>query len=40
VRGGHCDPLLVDPHVVGWEDAPQALIQPLTKCIVVRERIT
>lgn len=28
------------PQVVGCEDAPQALIQPLTKCIVVRERIT
>mgnify|MGYP006157224945 FL=1 len=40
VHSGCCDPLLVNPQVVGWEDAPQALIQPLTKCIVVRERIT
>ena len=40
VHRGRCDPLLVNPQVVGCEDAPQALIQPLTKCIVVRERIT
>jgi len=40
VHSGCCDPLLVNPQVVGWEEAPQALIQPLTKCIVVRERIT
>ena len=40
VHSGCCDPLLVNPQVVGWEDAPQALIQPLTKCIMVRERIT
>lgn len=40
VHSGCCDPLLVKPQVVGCEEAPQALIQPLTKCIVVRERIT
>lgn len=26
VHSGCCDPLLVNPQVVGWEDAPQALI--------------
>ncbi|MFB4394777.1 MULTISPECIES: zinc-binding dehydrogenase [unclassified Pseudomonas] len=40
VASGRCDPLLVSPTVVPWQEAPQALIQPLAKCIVVRERIT
>ncbi|MDH0893375.1 MULTISPECIES: alcohol dehydrogenase catalytic domain-containing protein [unclassified Pseudomonas] len=40
VGGGHCDPLLVSPTVVGCEEATKALVQPLAKCIVVRERIT
>lgn len=40
VSGGHCDPLLVSPTVVSCDEAPEALIQPLAKCIVVRERIT
>jgi threonine dehydrogenase-like Zn-dependent dehydrogenase len=40
VRDGHCDPMLVSPTVVSCEEAPEALIQPLAKCIVVRERIT
>lgn len=40
VSSGRCDPLLVSPTIVGWEDAPEALVQPLAKCIVVRERIT
>jgi alcohol dehydrogenase len=40
VGGGHCDPLLVSPTVVGCEEATEALVQPLAKCIVVRERIT
>ncbi len=40
VSSGRCDPLLVSPTIVGWEDAAEALVQPLAKCIVVRERIT
>ncbi|MFJ9991836.1 zinc-binding dehydrogenase [Pseudomonas putida] len=40
VAHGHCDPLLVSPTVVSWEEAPEALVQPLAKCIMVRERIT
>ncbi|WP_070886539.1 zinc-dependent alcohol dehydrogenase [Pseudomonas argentinensis] len=40
VRGGHCDPLLVSPTVVTCEEATEALVQPLAKCIVVRDRIT
>ncbi|MGM3390132.1 alcohol dehydrogenase catalytic domain-containing protein [Stutzerimonas stutzeri] len=40
VGGGHCDPLLVSPTVVTCEEATEALVQPLAKCIVVRDRIT
>jgi threonine dehydrogenase-like Zn-dependent dehydrogenase len=40
VATGRCDPLLVSPSVVSCEEATEALIQPLAKCIVVRERIT
>ena len=40
VEQGHCDPMLVSPSVVPWEEATEALIRPLAKCIVVRERIT
>ena len=40
VGSGQCDPLLVSPTVVGCEEAPEALLQPLAKCIVVRERLT
>lgn len=40
VGNGHCDPLLVSPTVVTCEEATEALVQPLAKCIVVRERIT
>ncbi|MCI0916641.1 alcohol dehydrogenase catalytic domain-containing protein [Pseudomonas stutzeri] len=40
VATGRCDPLLVSPTVVSCDEATEALIQPLAKCIVVRERIT
>jgi len=40
VGSGRCDPLLVSPTIVSCEDATEALVQPLAKCIVVRERIT
>ncbi|MES2818926.1 MAG: alcohol dehydrogenase catalytic domain-containing protein [Pseudomonadota bacterium] len=40
VGSGRCDPLLVSPTVVPWQEATEALLQPLAKCIVVRERIT
>jgi len=40
VGSGRCDPLLVSPTVVSCEDAPEALVAPQAKCIVVRERIT
>lgn len=40
VGSGRCDPMLVSPSVVPWEEATEALLQPQAKCIVVRERIT
>ena len=40
VGSGRCDPLLVSPTVVSCEDAPEALVAPQAKCIVVRDRIT
>jgi alcohol dehydrogenase len=40
VGSGRCDPLLVSPTVVSCEEATEALVQPLAKCIVVRERVT
>ncbi|MEK1941836.1 MAG: alcohol dehydrogenase catalytic domain-containing protein [Pseudomonas sp.] len=40
VGSGRCDPLLVSPTVVSCDEATEALVQPLAKCIVVRERIT
>jgi threonine dehydrogenase-like Zn-dependent dehydrogenase len=40
VASGRCDPLLVSPTVVSPEDATEALLHPLAKCIMVRERIT
>lgn len=40
VGSGRCNPLLVSPTVVTCEEATEALVQPLAKCIVVRERIT
>lgn len=40
VGNGRCDPLLVSPTIVSCEEATEALVQPLAKCIVVRERIT
>lgn len=40
VGSGRCDPLLVSPTVVSCEEATEALVQPLAKCIMVRERIT
>jgi len=40
VGSGRCDPMMVSPSVVPWEEATEALVQPLAKCIVVRERIT
>lgn len=40
VGSGRCDPLMVSPTVVSCDEATDALVQPLAKCIVVRERIT
>lgn len=40
VSSGRCDPLLVSPTVVSPEEATEALLHPLAKCIMVRERIT
>lgn len=40
VGSGRCAPLLVSPTVVSCDEATEALVQPLAKCIVVRERIT
>jgi alcohol dehydrogenase len=40
VSSGRCDPMQVCPTVVTPEEAPEALIHPLAKCIMVRERIT
>lgn len=40
VHQGHCDPMLVSPQIVTPQDAPEALIQPLAKCVMVRPRIT
>jgi len=40
VGSGQCDPLLVSPTIVNCEEATEALVQPLAKCIVVRERMT
>lgn len=40
VHSGRCDPLMVTPHVVDCASAPEALIQPTAKCVMVRERIT
>lgn len=40
VASGRCDPLLVSPTVASPEDATEALLHPLAKCIMVRERIT
>lgn len=40
VGSGRCDPLLVSPTVVSCEEATEALVQPLAKCIMVRDRIT
>jgi alcohol dehydrogenase len=40
VSSGRCDPLMVSPTVVSPDEATEALLQPLAKCIMVRERIT
>lgn len=40
IGSGQCDPLLVSPTVVSPDEATEALLQPLAKCIMVRERIT
>ncbi len=40
VQQGACDPLLVCPEIISCDEAPIALIQPLAKCVMVRERIT
>jgi alcohol dehydrogenase len=40
VHSGRCDPLMVTPQIVDCAAAPQALVQPLAKCVMVRERIT
>jgi alcohol dehydrogenase len=40
VSSGRCDPLMVSPTVVSPDEATEALLNPLAKCIMVRERIT
>lgn len=40
VSSGRCDPLMVSPTVVSPDEATEALLDPLAKCIMVRERIT
>ncbi|MFS2155891.1 zinc-binding dehydrogenase [Pseudomonas sp. Pseusp122] len=40
VGSGRCDPLLVSPVIISPEEATDALLHPLAKCIMVRERIT
>jgi threonine dehydrogenase-like Zn-dependent dehydrogenase len=40
VSSGRCDPLMVSPSVVSPDEATEALLNPLAKCIMVRERIT
>ena len=40
VSSGRCDPLMVSPTVVSLDEATEALLQPLAKCIRERERIT
>lgn len=40
VNSKQCDPLVVCPQIITCDDAPQALIDPQAKCIMVRERIT
>jgi len=39
VHTGKCNPLIATPEVVTWEDAPQALIAPLAKVVMVRPRL-
>lgn len=39
VNQGKCDPMLVTPQVIPWEDAPRVLVDPLAKAVVVRPRL-
>jgi len=39
VSSGRCDPLMVSPTVISPDEATEALLQPLAKCIMVRECI-
>jgi alcohol dehydrogenase len=40
VGSGRCDPMLVSPTIISPDEATEALLHPLAKCIMVRERIT
>lgn len=40
IRTRRCDPLIVTPTTFTWEEAPEALVSPIAKAVLVRERIT
>lgn len=40
IKEGRCDPMVVTPTTFGWEDAPEALVAPIAKAVLVRPRIT
>jgi D-arabinose 1-dehydrogenase-like Zn-dependent alcohol dehydrogenase len=40
IREGRCDPMIVTPTTFAWEDAPDALLSPIAKAVLVRPRIT
>jgi threonine dehydrogenase-like Zn-dependent dehydrogenase len=40
IQQRRCDPMIVTPTVVSWEDAPDALVAPIAKAVLVRPRIT
>jgi alcohol dehydrogenase len=35
-----CDPMIVTPTLVSWEEAVEALVAPIAKAVLVRPRIT
>ncbi len=40
IQQGLCDPMIVTPDTFEWEDAPEALLSPTAKAVLVRSRIT
>ena len=40
IKEGRCDPMVVTPTTFRWEDAPEALVAPIAKAVLVRPRIT